>query len=69
MTPKTKTMTHFSLGNDETVWESVTQSSMKALGSVEPTAYERTDKKRSTVLDYPDMEKILMQSVHQQGNF
>ena len=66
VTPKTKTQTHFSLGNDDVHWESVTKSTMKSFGPVEPVEYERTERKRSTVLDYPDMEKVSMQSVHQQ---
>ena len=34
----------------------------------EPQSYEKDSKyARSTVLDYPDMEKVAMTSVHQQG--
>lgn len=66
ITPTSKTQTHFSLGDDEGQWESVTKSSMKLNGTPDMVQYGRQDRKRSTVLDHPDLEKVPMQSVHQQ---
>ena len=67
---KTKNKTHISLGNDCIPWISVTKSSMKPFDRVEETESSNKESKysRSTVLDYPDMEKVPMTSVHQQGN-
>ena len=66
---KTKNKTHISLGNDSIPWVSVTKSSMKPFGRIDETESSNKESKyaRSTVLDYPDMEKVPMTSVHQQG--
>ena len=47
----------------------MTKSSMKIFDKPSETlTYDKESKKvRSTVLDYPDMEKVPMTSVHQQG--
>ena len=67
VSPKAKTLTHISLGNDEVLYESVTKSSLKAFGDVEFVKHNKADRKRSTVLDHPDMETGPMETVHQQG--
>jgi hypothetical protein len=66
---KTKNKTHISLGNDSIPWISVTKSSMKPFDRIDETESSNKGSKysRSTVLDYPDMEKVPMTSVHQQG--
>lgn len=66
---KTKNKTHVSLGNDSVPWISVTKSSMKPFDRIDETESPNKESKysRSTVLDYPDMEKVPMTSVHQQG--
>ncbi|KAI8927447.1 hypothetical protein BC831DRAFT_452397 [Entophlyctis helioformis] len=64
--PASKSLTHFSLGNDAQTWESVTQSAMRhhpLLPKPPPSEYERLEKKRSTVLDNPDLELEPMQSM------
>jgi hypothetical protein len=64
-----KNKTHISLGNESIPWISVTKSSMKPFDRIVETEASNKESKysRSTVLDCPDMEKVPMTSVHQQG--
>nr|KAJ3422737.1 hypothetical protein HK105_006607 [Polyrhizophydium stewartii] len=61
-----KSTTHFSLGDDITVWESVTSAAMKRhslTSKPPPSEYESLEKSKSTVLDNPDLVLEPMQSV------
>jgi hypothetical protein len=48
--------THFTLGDDQGSWITVTGSTFKSIDLQPPQEIERPDKKRSTVLDNPDGE-------------
>jgi hypothetical protein len=65
--PSKKPICSISLGNDSNDWVSVTKSSMiehPMENKREMTEYEVLEKKKSTVLDNPDLKLGPMQSVH-----
>lgn len=63
-----KTTSNISLGTENGVWESVSHGTLKKHAVIprgKPSDYEALEKKRSTVLDYPDLHPPPWQSAQQ----